>query len=79
MKKVRMAKAADKKNSNSLSAEQKLTLAALREKKQLTRFLLPDAPLPKKQKRFECFSLVFFSLLYFVLSLNLKSVLPIII
>lgn len=51
IKKARVAKVADKKNLNRLTVEQKTTLAAMREKKQVARYLLPDAPPPKKHKR----------------------------
>ncbi|XP_063835394.1 piggyBac transposable element-derived protein 4-like [Ostrinia nubilalis] len=49
-KKVRGQKVADKTNLNVLTTEQKERLFALREQKEVVRFLLPDAP-EKKQKR----------------------------
>lgn len=55
LKKVRTAKVADRKRTAKLSAEQKATLSAKRAEKQVSRFLLPDAPPPKRQNRFEDF------------------------
>ncbi|XP_028178278.1 piggyBac transposable element-derived protein 4-like isoform X2 [Ostrinia furnacalis] len=49
-KKVRGQKVADKTILNVLTTEQKERLFALREQKEVVRFLLPDAP-EKKQKR----------------------------
>ncbi|XP_028158539.1 uncharacterized protein LOC114351494 [Ostrinia furnacalis] len=50
LKKVREQKVSDKKNLNVLTAEQRARLFTLREQKEVTSFLLPDAP-EKKQKR----------------------------
>lgn len=54
LKKVRIAKVGDKKRQKALTAEQKKTLAEMQAAKQVSRFLLPDAP-QRKQKRYEGF------------------------
>lgn len=52
VKQQKAIQARDKKNLTHLSAEAKNRLLALREQKQTSRFMLPDAP-AEKRKRFE--------------------------